>query len=81
MRHALVFVEPLGGQHADTVVEALNRSRAFLRGQLGHQIALKFTPELRFVEDKSFAEAARIDAVLRSEKVARDLQADEDEED
>jgi ribosome-binding factor A len=81
MRHALVFVEPLGGQHADTVVGALNRNRAFLRGQLGHEIALKFTPELRFVEDKSFAEAAKIDAVLRSEKVARDLQApDEDEE-
>ncbi len=73
MRHAVVFVEPLGGKNADTVIEALNRNRAFLRGQLGHEIALKFTPELRFVEDKSFAEAARIDDILRSEKVARDL--------
>jgi ribosome-binding factor A len=81
MRHALVFVEPLGGKNAETVIEALNRSRAFLRGQLGHEIALKFTPELRFVEDRSFAEAARIDDILRSEKVARDLKAPEGEED
>ena len=83
MRHAQAFVEPLGGENAKTVVDALNRHRAFLRGQLGHQIELKFTPELRFVEDHSFAEAQRIDSILRSEKVARDLKphdADEDEE-
>jgi ribosome-binding factor A len=73
MRHALAFVEPLGGRNAESVVEALNRNRAFLRGQLGHRITLKFTPELRFVEDRSFAEAQRIDGILRSEKVARDL--------
>jgi ribosome-binding factor A len=75
MRHAVVFVEPLGGNKAQTVIDALNRNRAFLRGQLGHEITLKFTPELRFVEDTSFAEAARIDNLLRSEKVARDLKA------
>jgi ribosome-binding factor A len=81
MRHAMVFVQPLGGEKVETVIEALNRSRAFLRGQLGHAIALKFTPELRFVEDRSFAEAARIDDLLRSEKVARDLKAREGEDD
>jgi ribosome-binding factor A len=81
MRHALAFVEPLGGRNAETVVEALNRNRAFLRGQLGHRIALKFTPDLRFVEDRSFAEAERIDGILRSEKVARDLKASADEGD
>ena len=64
---------PLGGRNADTVVNALNRHRSFLRGELGHQIALKFTPELRFVEDTSFAEAARIETILKSERVARDL--------
>ena len=75
MRHALVFVEPLGGKDAERIVEALNRHRGFLRGQMGQRIALKFTPELRFVEDRSFAEAERIDKILRSEKVARDLKS------
>src|SRR5947209_4665864 len=51
MRHATVFVEPLGGQNASGVLAALNRHKAFLRGELGHVIELKFTPELRFVED------------------------------
>jgi ribosome-binding factor A len=75
MRHATVFVEPLGGRNADTIVAALNRHRGFLRGEMGHTIALKFTPELRFVEDTSFAEAERIARILHSEKVARDLKA------
>jgi ribosome-binding factor A len=78
MRHATVFVEPLGGKNADVIVEALNRHRGFLRGELGHRITMKFTPELRFVEDTSFAEAERIEGILRSEKVSRDLQADDD---
>jgi len=73
MRHATVFVEPLGGKNADVIVEALNRHRGFLRGELGGSIEIKFTPELRFVEDTSFAEAQRIEQILHSEKVARDL--------
>ena len=75
MRHATVFVQPLGGENAEGIVEALNRHRGFLRGELGHTIELKFTPELRFMEDTSFAEAQRIERILHSEKVARDLKA------
>jgi len=77
MRHATVFVEPLGGRNAETVVNALNRHRGFLRGEMGRQITLKFTPELRFVEDTSFAEAERIEGILKSPRVARDLRAGE----
>lgn len=73
MRHATVFVEPLGGLNAQGVLAALNRHRGFLRGELGHAIELKFTPELRFVEDTSFAEAERIETILHSARVARDL--------
>ena len=75
MRHATVFVQPLGGENAGTIVEALNRHRGYLRCELGHLIELKFTPELRFVEDTSFAEAQRIERILHSEKVARDLRS------
>ena len=76
MRHATVFVEPLGGLHAETIIAALNRHRGFLRGELGRRIELKFTPELRFIEDTSFAEAERIAKILHSERVARDLKAE-----
>lgn len=77
MRHATVFCEPLGGRNADTVIAALNRHKGFLRGLLGRAITIKFTPELRFVEDTSFAEAERINRILKSEKVARDLEKKE----
>lgn len=81
MRHATVFVEPLGGQNAAGVLAALNRHRGFLRGELGRAIELKFTPELRFAEDTSFDQAERIATILHSDRVARDLHPDEDDDD
>ena len=81
MRHATVYCEPLGGQNAKTVVAALNRHKGFLRGEMGHRIAMKFTPELRFVEDESFAEAQKIETILKSERVSRDLSADDEQDD
>jgi ribosome-binding factor A len=73
MRHATVFCEPLGGKNAGPVIAALNRHKGFLRGEMGHRIAIKFTPELRFVEDTSFAEAEKIEGLLKSPRVKKDL--------
>lgn len=73
MRYAIVYCEPLGGKNAAKVVEALNRHRGFVRGLMGRQIALKFTPELRFAEDTSFAEAEKIEMILKSPRVRRDV--------
>ncbi|MFL5239515.1 MAG: 30S ribosome-binding factor RbfA [Rhizomicrobium sp.] len=81
MRHAAVFVEPLGGKNAKAIVDALNRHKGFIRGLMGKTIALKFTPELRFLEDTSFAEAEKIETLLKSSRVQRDLQEDTDERD
>ncbi len=75
MRYATVYCEPLGGQNAKEIVAALNRHKGFLRGEMGHRITMKFTPELRFVEDESFAEALKIDTILRSDRVSRDIAA------
>jgi ribosome-binding factor A len=80
MRHATVFCEPLGGKNADKIIAALNRHRAFIRGEMGHMITMKFTPDLRFVEDASFAEAEKIERLLKSERVARDLASKSDED-
>ncbi|MBS0470126.1 MAG: 30S ribosome-binding factor RbfA [Proteobacteria bacterium] len=80
MRHATVFCEPLGGKNAAVVIAALNRNKAYLRGEMGHLIALKFTPDLRFIEDESFAEAQKIETILKSDRVQRDLSAPEADE-
>jgi ribosome-binding factor A len=74
LKHALVFVEPLGGSQAADVVAALNRVAKFLRGRLGHAIVMKFTPELKFVHDESFEEAARMNRLFDDPKVRRDLE-------
>ena len=80
LRHAVCFIEPLGGGHAPEVVEALNRHARFLRGQLGHHIDMKFTPDLKFVHDESFAEAERMNRLFASPEVRRDLDHHDDEE-
>jgi ribosome-binding factor A len=73
LRHATVFAEPLGGGHAPEVIEALNRHARFLRGRLGHAIDMKFTPDLKFLHDQSFDEAARMSRLFADPRVAQDL--------
>jgi len=74
LRHATIFVEPLGGgEQSQVVVKALNRHHKYLRGRLGHAIDMKFTPALKFLHDESFDEAARISALFADPRVAQDL--------
>ncbi len=75
LRHATCFVEPLGGVRADVVVDGLNHASRFLRGQLGRSIELRFTPDLHFVHDPSFSEAAHMNALFNRPEVRRDLEA------
>ncbi|HWE45613.1 MAG TPA: 30S ribosome-binding factor RbfA [Caulobacteraceae bacterium] len=79
LKHATCFVEPLGGGHASEVVTALNRHGRFLRGALGRHIEMKFTPELRFLHDESFNEAARIERLFDDPRVRRDLDHTDDD--
>ena len=72
-KNATAYVLPLGGMDQDAVVAALDRHRKFVRGQTARRVSLKYMPELTFELDRSFDQSARIDAVLRSEEVARDL--------
>ncbi|ODT78616.1 MAG: ribosome-binding factor A [Pelagibacterium sp. SCN 64-44] len=81
LKLANAYVMPLGGSHAAEIVEALNRHRKFIRGRIAPQIDLKYAPEIRFFVDDTFEEAGRIDALLRSERVRRDLEDDSEETD
>src|ERR1700755_3017018 len=81
MRYATVYCAPIGGGNADKVLAALNPHKGFLRRQMGHMISIKFTPDLRFVEDQFFAEAEKSENLLKSPEVQRDLaHTDEPEE-
>ena len=73
LRLATVYIMPLGGRDADEVVAAFERHKKFLRAELAHRINLKFAPDIRFRVDERFAEAERIDKLLHSPEVRRDL--------
>lgn len=81
LKIANCYVMPLGGGDAADVVAALNRHKKFIRGRIVPEINLKYAPDLRFLVDETFAEADRIDELLRSDKVQRDLEPDDDDED
>jgi ribosome-binding factor A len=79
LRLANIYVMPLGGRDADQVIEALNRNKRFLRGEIAHRVNLKFAPEIRFRIDERFEEAERIEKLLRTPAVRRDLKGDPDQ--
>jgi len=80
LKLANAYVMPLGGEGADEVVAALNRHHKFIRGRIAPELDLKFAPDLKFFVDNTFDEFGRIDAILRSERVQRDLAHDGDED-
>lgn len=73
LRNATVFVAPLGGKNEASVVSALNKHTKYIRGFIGRDVHLKYTPQLTFRLDESFDEASHIDQLLRAPEVARDL--------
>jgi ribosome-binding factor A len=76
LRLATIYVMPLGGRDVKEVLAALDRHKKYIRGELAHEVNLKFAPDIRFMADETFDEADRIDQLLRSPKVARDLKQD-----
>ena len=78
LRLATIYVMPLGGRDQEAVLAALERNKRYLRGEIAHRVNLKFAPEIRFLIDERFAEAERIEKLLRTPAVQRDLtQGDE----
>lgn len=75
LKIATAYISPLGVSDHQTVIKALARNAKFLRGRIGPELRqMKYMPELRFRDDTSFDNYSRIDALLRSPEVARDLE-------
>jgi len=81
LRLATVYVMPLGGRDAEPVLAALERNKKFLRGEIARRVNLKFAPEIRFRIDERFEEAERIEKLLRTPAVRRDLERKPTDED
>ena len=73
LRHAIVFVKPLLGQDEEAVLKALRTNTAFFQREVASRVRTRYAAKIQFRADESFDEGGKIDAILRSPKVARDL--------
>jgi ribosome-binding factor A len=79
LRLATIYLMPLGGRDADDVIAAFDRNKRYIRGEVARRVNLKSAPEIRFRVDERFDEAERIEKLLRTPAVQRDLGGDKDE--
>jgi ribosome-binding factor A len=79
LRLATIYVMPLGGRDGDEVLAALERNKRYIRGEVARRVNLKFAPDIRFRIDERFDEAERIEKLLRTPEVQRDLGGGEDD--
>ena len=73
LRLATIYIMPLGGRDEKDVLGALERNKRYVRGEIARRVNLKFAPEIRFRIDERFDEAERIEKLLRTPQVQRDL--------
>ena len=78
LKLATIYVIPLGCAMVADVLAALDRHKKILRGEIAHRINLRFAPDIRFKADPSFDYGAKIDALLKSPEVKRDLSKKQD---
>ena len=70
---ATIYIMPLGGRDDKAVLDALERNKRYVRGEIARRVNLKFAPEIKFRIDERFDEAERIEKLLRTPVVQRDL--------
>jgi ribosome-binding factor A len=73
LKLATVYVTLHDKTHGKALIQALEQNRKVLRAEVAQKVNLKFAPDLRFRLDDRLDEVARIEALLRSPQVQRDL--------
>ncbi len=81
LKIATVFVTALGRAEMEPVIKALAANAKFIRGRASHALSqMKYMPQFRFRADTSYDNFSKIDELLRSPEVARDLDHDDEDE-
>ena len=82
LKIATAYVTPLGETDHEPLVEALNRNARFIRKRVTPALRqMKYMPDIRFRDDTSFENYRKIDDLLRSPEVMRDLDHDDEDRD
>ena len=80
LRNAVAYVMPLGGVDRERLLAAMRRAAPYFRSQLARMVELRHAPELQFRIDTTFDYAGRINTLLHSPEVARDLETKDEAE-
>jgi ribosome-binding factor A len=79
LKIATAYVSPLGVPDGQAVIKALAQNAKFIRGRVSPALRqMRSMPEFRFRLDTSYDNMTRIDQLLRSPEVARDLDHDDE---
>ena len=68
LKNATAYTNSLMGHSIESILPALNNAAALFQKELGKKLSLKFTPKIRFITDKSYGEADKIESLLRKIK-------------
>jgi ribosome-binding factor A len=81
LRAATAYVVPFGGGDAEALARDLNRAAGYFRARLAGTVELRVAPTIRFAADRSFEQAGRIEELLHSPTVRRDVETKSEEGD
>lgn len=76
---AYVYVTVFGGKkRIREALEGFQRSKGFIKKNIAPKLGLRIMPDLRFIHDDSFDEAARLDALIDAAPKGEDRDTDPD---
>jgi ribosome-binding factor A len=80
LKYATVYLTTLNGKNLGVVLEQLTADRWMFKRMIADKLQLRYTPEINFRADDTFAEAERINKLMHDPKVMADLEKPQDDE-
>ncbi len=78
LKYCTVYFMTLNGQNLGQIEDDLNAETWGMKKAIASKLKLRYTPDINFRMDESFAEVDRIEKLLRDPKVAKDLEHKDD---
>jgi len=79
LRHAKIYVSVLEDDKREGMMAALKKAAGFIRRELGHNIIIRYSPELTFVSDENIAYGVHIAKVLADAQKTEGVTNEENE--
>ena len=77
LKMATAYVRPLIMGQEKKLLYACTRNQRYIRGLIAPKLEMKYMPQIRFRVDTALDYAAKIDDLLKSPAVAKDLKKDD----